>query len=343
MRLFYYKATRNFGDHMNGWLWPALLPGMVDSSWDRALVGIGSLIKSDLNKVPGQKIIFGTGSGYGPMPFPEDVASWKIYCVRGPLTAQALRLPPNLAVGDAAWLIDELPQFKYKPVTPSGAIFIPHWETDLYANWRQPCEMAGITYVTPMMDSQRIMSVIAGAKLALVESLHGAILADYYRVPWVPMATEDRILSFKWLDFCVGLGLPYKPLRMPVTDRFDAMFSSQKLPNTYQFEYLPEPKVEDFPVKNYGARSEATSKDRLKVKLKAMARPVRGAGMATLNAARQSLPWRSLNKRRAHDLALLLRQAQSSPSFLSADGVRAEKLEKLSALAAQLRKDFAKG
>ena len=72
MRTFYYRVTTNFGDHMNSWLWPRLLPGMIEETSDDTLVGIGSLIKSDLSRVPGRKIIFGTGSGYGPMPLPQE-------------------------------------------------------------------------------------------------------------------------------------------------------------------------------------------------------------------------------------------------------------------------------
>jgi succinoglycan biosynthesis protein ExoV len=139
MRVFYYRASKNFGDNLNHWVWPRLIPDQLGMESDDLLVGIGSLIKSDLSKVPGRKIIFGTGSGYGALPLAEEIASWRFYCVRGPLTARLLGLPSEKAVVDGAWLVDMLPDCRYRHRHQSGVVFVPHWTTDLYANWRQPC------------------------------------------------------------------------------------------------------------------------------------------------------------------------------------------------------------
>ena len=41
--------------------------------------------------------------------------------------------------------------------------------------------------------------------------MHGAIVADALRVPWIPVATNSTILSFKWQDWCSSIGVEYKP------------------------------------------------------------------------------------------------------------------------------------
>ena len=40
--------------------------------------------------------------------------------------------------------------------------------------------------------------------------MHGAIVADTLRVPWIPVRTNPKILPFKWLDWCQSVKLPYR-------------------------------------------------------------------------------------------------------------------------------------
>ena len=41
--------------------------------------------------------------------------------------------------------------------------------------------------------------------------MHGAIVADALRVPWIPVHTDTNILSFKWQDWCLSTGVEYVP------------------------------------------------------------------------------------------------------------------------------------
>ena len=46
----------------------------------------------------------------------------------------------------------------------------------------------------------------------MTEALHGAIVADALRVPWIAVKLFDHIIEFKWRDWCRSLGLNYSPL-----------------------------------------------------------------------------------------------------------------------------------
>ena len=68
MKLFYYKDPGgNFGDDLNAWLWPRLIPELLDDRDDTLFVGIGSILDRRIPQEP-RKIVFGTGVGYGLLP-----------------------------------------------------------------------------------------------------------------------------------------------------------------------------------------------------------------------------------------------------------------------------------
>src|SRR5919202_7036568 len=99
----YYSHCKNFGDALNPWLWPQLLPRMLGQDDELLLVGIGTLLN---DKVPANavKIVFGSGVGYGNS-LPHLDERWRIYCVRGPVSAMRLGIDPALAITDGAALL----------------------------------------------------------------------------------------------------------------------------------------------------------------------------------------------------------------------------------------------
>ena len=214
MKLVYHKSqTGNFGDDLNAWLWHELLPAdFFDDDPRELFYGIGTLLSRGLPQAP-LKIIFGTGTGYKKPPVVD--ASYRIYFVRGPLTAQRLGLPATLAIADPAYLILNT-AFARQTVRPEyQAVVIPHHLTMELVDWTQIAKATGIPVIDPRGPCLDVIHKIRAAKLIITESLHGAIVADAFRVPWVPIRISHRFLDFKWADWAHSLDLDITPLNLP--------------------------------------------------------------------------------------------------------------------------------
>ena len=232
MKLYYYKHSTclNFGDDLNPWLFSKLLNGMLDDDENELLIGIGTLLN---DKIPctSKKIIFSSGAGYGTgLPIIDD--TWKIYCVRGPLTAKLLKLDNKLAIIDGAVLVKEL----YKSVTYTKNwkySFMPHISTASSGGtlWRKVCEELNFGYIDPRDETEKIIQDIKSSEVLITEAMHGAIVAETFRVPWVPVVTNNEIFPFKWHDWCSSIGIEYDPVKLlPLWDTdFDDIYHKAKI------------------------------------------------------------------------------------------------------------------
>ncbi|GAA0535965.1 succinoglycan biosynthesis protein ExoV [Rhizomicrobium palustre] len=227
MKLFYCDVPYgNFGDDLNMFLWPKLLPGAFDGSvrfWpqekkvvdrddpaDTLFVGIGTLL---IDKMPagGHKLVF--GSGTGKTNHPAIDSRWDIQCVRGPLTAEALGLDPAMAIADPAILVRLLPSpAREKSYRTS---FMPHWCQAQSGVWQKICRMTNIHFIDPRWQPAKVLEDIAASDFMISEALHGAIVADALRVPWVAVSSKHHIQDFKWRDWCLSVGLDYAPRAIP--------------------------------------------------------------------------------------------------------------------------------
>ena len=212
MKLYTYRdPIGNFGDDLNLWLWPRLVPGIFDVDDGRLFLGIGTLLN---HRVPASvpKVVFGTGVGYGDPPAADG--SLKIYCVRGPLSAKALDLPSHYAVTDPAILVRKLP---LPTPTPGPELsFMPHHRTMGSIPWARYCKLAGIRLIDPQGPFLTVLGELRASSLLVTESLHGAIVADALRIPWLPIRVFPKVLDFKWEDWCASMGLRYTPIDTPV-------------------------------------------------------------------------------------------------------------------------------
>jgi succinoglycan biosynthesis protein ExoV len=212
VKLYFYRdAAGNFGDDLNAWLWPQLLPDLLEREDDRLFVGIGTLLNQRIPPAP-RKIVFGAGAGYGARPRIDD--RWRFLCVRGPLTAEALGLPPQTAVTDGAALIHGMVGTTGRR---RGISFMPHHVSCIRAEVAAldlpgACEEAGVHYIDPCGAPEEILDQLAGSELVLGEAMHACIVADALRIPWVSLQLFDHILPFKWSDWCRSLALEYQPV-----------------------------------------------------------------------------------------------------------------------------------
>lgn len=211
MKMFYYKgAVSNFGDDINPWLWNRLIPDLVaDDNDGKIFLGIGSILFDNF-PADQKKIVLGSGfGGYSAKPKIDE--NWKFYFVRGPRTAEQLGLSKSLAITDAAILLrsqDEL----LAPVTKRHRVgFMPHWESAMFGAWKAVCEQAGINYIDPRDEPYAVLQRLRETETLVTEAMHGAIIADTLRVPWIPILPTSKSHHFKWHDWCESMEVKYSP------------------------------------------------------------------------------------------------------------------------------------
>jgi len=213
MKLHYFPGFDgrwNFGDVLNPWLWDRVLPGVLDEDDSAVFIGIGTLLNEH---VPPARttVVFGAGSGYGEVP--ERASDWTVYCVRGPLTAQALKLEPAKAVTDPGALAAHLYGESFPSDKCRARAYMPHIAN---ANplLEGVCQTLDLFYIDPTWPVERVFDAIASSEVLVTEALHGAICADALRVPWVPIRSADSVFEFKWRDWLASLQLEYQPSRV---------------------------------------------------------------------------------------------------------------------------------
>jgi hypothetical protein len=146
--------------------------------------------------------------------------SWNILWLRGPLTAQRLGVDRGLAICDAAILLRAIPL--PAPAPSTGIAFMPHFETATRGDWAEVCAEAGITYLDPRGDVDGLIAAIRGADLVLAEAMHGAIIADALRTPWVPLLPIHPSHRMKWTDWAASLDLTLTRTDMPPSNLREA-------------------------------------------------------------------------------------------------------------------------
>lgn len=214
MDVYYYKSTQpNLGDDLNAWLWHRLMPQRLAVFDDTLLLGIGTIIGQRYPE-SARKIVFTSGAGYNATSSNTAGENWQFLAVRGPLTAEVLKLPRDVAVTDGAILVSLFPEF-FTPLSQrQGTVFMPHLSAARAVDWRPICHAAGVEYLDPRDEHFALLKRIGSARLVLADAMHAAIVADSLRVPWIPISTSAEINTFKWLDWTLSLELPYEPVEL---------------------------------------------------------------------------------------------------------------------------------
>lgn len=315
MKPYYWESQNgNFGDDLNLWLWDFLLPGFREVHPETLLVGVGTVLNVALLPAEGHKLVLGSGYGYGALPDMSDRSLWDIRCVRGPLTAERAGLPAEMGIVDPGVMVSEMPEFqgltkKYKKS------FVPHWESATAGVWSKICSIVGLNYIDPRGEAKAVIRSIAESEVIIAESMHGAILADAFRVPWMAVTTSQSINSFKWNDWARTVGVSYEPHKVPVSTRAEAMMKGARFWGV------------DF--KNDGPSAADPNQRAIDPELLVAERDVRQTSLRV--AAKQTLALPS---------ALSLWQASRAEPRLSSDARLAERKERLLDVMDGVRRDY---
>lgn len=210
MKLYYYRDRHgNFGDDLNPWLWSRLLPaGTLDDDSTELFLGIGTIIGRHVPARP-RKWVMGSGTGYGAQPTIDE--TWNFCCVRGPLTAKALGLDASLIATDPGILVTRTGA--QRAPGGGGVAFMPHHSTAAQFQWQSLCDGVGITLIDPRGSVDATLLSLAGTGKLITEALHGAVVADALRIPWIRIVGSGHVLEFKWQDWAASLGVDCTPRR----------------------------------------------------------------------------------------------------------------------------------
>jgi succinoglycan biosynthesis protein ExoV len=221
MKLTYFTGrVPNFGDELNAFVWKQILPeGFLDENEAELFVGIGSIL-GDIYPHAARKIV--AGSGYGGYHRKPDLGdgTWDVLFVRGPRTAALFGLPPEKAIADGALLL----RFIDLPA-PSGQTeiaFMPHYESLLRGHWEEACRLAGIRLLDPRQPVEEVIASMRGTSMLVTEAMHGAIVADLLRVPWVAALPTNPLHHAKWQDWTEALGIDLRLHSLRPSSVFEA-------------------------------------------------------------------------------------------------------------------------
>lgn len=215
MKLFYHKGA-NFGDAINPMIFEKLLDIKFDENDEQSIVGIGSILGHFRPSENTKKMfVFSSGfaggdpSTYGTPPTIKE--PYHVICVRGKATAKALGISEDLAITDGALL---LPLMIDVPNPPKEYEFgyMPHvGSLDLYDHWKEVVNDAGIHFLDPTLPPLEVLNEMKKCKAIMTEAMHGAIICDAIRIPWMPIVSNKNINAFKWKDYLDTVELPYQP------------------------------------------------------------------------------------------------------------------------------------
>lgn len=209
-----YFEGQNFGDAINPLIFNSLLPNFFDDDEETWFMGIGSTLGFIKGNAATRKIIvFSTGFAYDDAPVIDS--TYDIRCVRGPLTAAALNIDPGLAVTDGAVLLRSLPEFKNPTGKKFRYSFIPHHKSeDMFDRWQIVFQELNINFISPREDPVKVIEHIRQSECVIAEAMHAAIIADCFRVPWIPVKMFEHINDFKWKDWLGSIEMKYNPKRI---------------------------------------------------------------------------------------------------------------------------------
>ena len=207
------QAQMNFGDYLAEYLYArALIAPVVDADRYRLL---GSAIDADIlhqdlaecAHLASPCVVLWCCGARSDSPLPDSLlARCRLLGVRGPLSRDALELPADTPLGDPGLLLPLL-----RPAAPATGrtLCVPHCndpaEREALLALSGADELA-LPLVADLSALEQLIDRISGASFVLAGSLHAAIVACAYGVPFGFWDSGFVDVPFKWRDFAASVG-----------------------------------------------------------------------------------------------------------------------------------------
>jgi succinoglycan biosynthesis protein ExoV len=118
-----------------------------------------------------------------------------------------------LALTDSAILIKAVKLPEEKKIYQFG--FIPHHTSISNFAWDKLCSRLSFNFINPEWSVDRVLSELGRCETVMCEAMHGAIVCDALRIPWIPLKCYSYISDFKWQDWLLTVDLEYRPIPIP--------------------------------------------------------------------------------------------------------------------------------
>jgi len=258
MNLYYFKSDKgNFGDDLNPWLWPQLfdINGIDKEAY---FLGIGSILNNHDSHLKAlkdkKKIVFGTGiRPYVNFSSFQHDPTFDIRFLRGPLSAGMTgnKFP---FISDAAYALRQLKNFSTDDCEKQYDVSVmPYFKSLDYFDWKEICAALGYNYISPFSENgvEHTINEIKKSRMVITEAMHGAIVADIYRVPWHrfifsgPTTEGSMVSEFKWADWLQSVGIYHNvATTIPLFTKTKPINQFQKLTQgRYSVDYFHKSKV----------------------------------------------------------------------------------------------------
>jgi succinoglycan biosynthesis protein ExoV len=215
MKLIYFDDSHNnVGDALNPWMWPKLLEHDFDASREVGFLGIGSILSEKYIRQASGGVIFGSGVRHRSKVPNFDRSRWTIRFVRGPLSSEALGGADVPHITDPALLaplVYKAGRFAKGFSNGTDIGYVRYFKSPK-SHAGMVCSRLGLREVDPGLTPDDFLNELSHCRLVITEAMHGAILADSFRIPWIGVrvysdVVEGRVAQFKWEDWLRSMQL----------------------------------------------------------------------------------------------------------------------------------------
>lgn len=208
-------SRHRFMDRLNEWLLLQYLRKYATLDETSVLFGGVTfnkyLVPGYITPFSRQILLLGTGVDEN-FPLTTPPHNWAVYAVRGPLTAQKLSLPPQKSVTDSAILLKGvLPPLSQKRHYPRTYLADIQGSRHRHA-LEKICAEFNIHLISLQNSMEKILEVLQQSQCVITDSLHGAIVADTLRIPWIPLL-PPQVGDFPWRDWCASMDIPFAAIQ----------------------------------------------------------------------------------------------------------------------------------